>query len=286
MFNTKTLKQLQNAYRNNQNHIRYRSADNIFYQLCKQNPSLGVVRHNTIDLDPNAWGKILSLIKDETGLDIACDDIKTLSTKNRLEVSGHMCDEKLLSYAPTKDFIHIRIMGETAKDSYLGIKVTCLPSADNIIIVENFVPFVQLSPCHLALIDPKLSGKTLLVYRGHDHKSVYSHLALLKDLPASIYIFADYDFSGLSIAHDLAHRLLADGVILPALTNSLSTLKPLSKTFVRLAQQKRPPTSWLLPHFDRLERDFLAITQESLLAHQIPLIICYPPRCKTPPKLL
>lgn len=154
MFNSKNLKQLQSAYRKHQTQMRYQSVDNIFYQLCQANPTLGVIHHNKITLHASAWTKILKYVKDETGLDLAYDDVHALGQQDRLAVSTVMLDEKILAIAPTKGFIHVRLLGQTPSDSYIGIRADNLAEfgADNLIIIENFTPFVQMSHDHLARI--------------------------------------------------------------------------------------------------------------------------------------
>lgn len=277
MFTKQNLKQLQNAYRQHKMVISYRSNDNIFYQLYTDNPALGVIFRNKIELKPNAWVWILKQVKTETGLDLASDDIDELSQKNRLDISQTMSNEKLLAPSPTQGFIHVRVLGQTPTESYIGIKADRLNEfyADNLIIIENFVPFILFDDTHLKQINYFPNGKTLIIYRGHDNKNIYPHCEFIKSLNIEKFVFCDYDFAGMNIACDLADKMNAH-IILPRIDTSIEKLKPLNKFDVRSAQslnKKVLENEKLKIHADRLEQEFLAVTQEAVMVSGIELSI-------------
>ncbi|ATW70744.1 hypothetical protein MOTT16_11820 [Moraxella osloensis] len=123
---------------------------------------------------------------------------------------------------------------------------------DNLIIIENFTPFVRMTEQNLACIEGLNEGPTLLVYRGHDSKTVYANLESLKKLNFKKYIFTDYDFAGLNLAVDLSKKIVADGVILPLLTISKAELKKLSKFDARLVQTTTNMDK-MTTHYQRLK---------------------------------
>jgi hypothetical protein len=285
-FKAMHVSQLQNAYRANKTTINYRTTDNIFYQLCQAEPTLGVIGKNTIELSPLAWPKIIRLVEQTTQINLATHDISELQAKNRIENTAITSDEKLLSTAPTKGFIQVRLIAKnqddnagcfadtTPIDCYIGLTLDKLVTVniDNLIIIENFTPFVRMTEQNLACIEGLNKGPTLLVYRGHDSQTVYANLDSLKKLNCKKYIFTDYDFAGLNLAVDLSKKIVADGVILPSLTISKAELKKLSKFDARLVQTATN-TDKMTTHYQRLKDEFLAITQESLLYHCLDLRI-------------
>lgn len=285
-FKAMHVSQLQNAYRANKTTINYRTTDNIFYQLCQADPTLGVIGKNTIELSPLAWPKIIRLVEQTTQINLATHDISELQAKNRIENTAITSDEKLLSTAPTKGFIQVRLIAKnqddnagcfadtTPIDCYIGLTLDKLVTVniDNLIIIENFTPFVRMTEQDLACIEGLNKGPTLLVYRGHDSQTVYANLESLKKLNCKKYIFTDYDFAGLNLAVDLSKKIVADGVILPSLTISKAELKKLSKFDARLVQTATN-TDKMTTHYQRLKDEFLAITQESLLYHCLDLRI-------------
>lgn len=277
MFTKQNLKQLQNAYHQYKMVIFYRSNDNIFYQLCMDNPTLGMIFRNKIELKPNAWVWILKQVKNETGLDLASDDINELSQKNRLDMSQIMPNEKLLTTNPTQGFIHVRVLGQTPTESYIGIKVDRIHEfdADNLLIIENFVPFILFNDTHLKKINHFPNGKTLIIYRGHDDKNIYPHYKLINSLNIKKFVFCDYDFAGLNIACDLSDKINAR-IILPSIDTPIERLKSLNKFDVRLTQSLSPKVlenEKLKIHACRLEQEFLAVTQEGVRVSGIELSI-------------
>ena len=156
-FKAMHVSQLQNAYRANKTTINYRTTDNIFYQLCQAEPTLGVIGKNTIELSPLAWPKIIRLVEQTTQINLATHDISELQAKNRIENTAITSDEKLLSTAPTKGFIQVRLIAKnqddnagcfadtTPIDCYIGLTLDKLVTVniDNLIIkklsVLNFI---------------------------------------------------------------------------------------------------------------------------------------------------
>ena len=289
----KNLKYLQDHFRKDSRLLKFSSFDNVLYQLCRHDPRIGTIGSKQIQLSSMGWIKIVKIIEQETGLNLAIHDIKELSAKNRIEGSAFTNDEKLLSVAPTKGFIQVRLLIQnekqsknqhhieplvtlTPQDCYIGIKAEKLVTLDidNLIVIENFTPFVQMTVEDINLIQGIEQNQSVaVIYRGHDDTNIYAVSELLKACPTKKYIFGDYDFAGLQLAYTLSQAINATGIILPSLDTPISTLKSLSKyqSYLEQAHIQNPSES-LASHYQRLKENFLAITQESLLKSRVGLI--------------
>lgn len=290
----KNLKYLQEHFRKDSQVLRFNSFDNIMYQLCRHDPSIGNIVSKQIQLSSMGWIKIVKIIEQETGLNLAIHDINELSAKNRIEGSGFTNDEKLLSVAPTKGFIQVRLLIKnekaldnknhdlplsslTPKNCYIGIKAEQLVTLgiENLIIIENYTPFVQMMAEDIYHIQGIEQNQSIaVIYRGHDDTNIYAVSKILKASFAKKYIFADYDFAGLYLAYSLSQAINAKGIILPNFDIPISTLKSLSKNQSYLEQAHiQNPSESLALHYQRLKENFLAITQESLLKFKVSLLI-------------
>lgn len=289
----KNLKYLQEHFRKDSHVLRFNSFDNIMYQLCRHDPSIGSIVSKQIQLSSMGWIKIVKIVEQETGLNLAIHDINELSAKNRIEGSAFTNNEKLLSVAPTKGFIQVRLLIKnekaldnknhdlplsslTPKDCYIGIKTEQLVTLgiDNLIVIENFTPFVQMTAEDIYRIQGIEQNQSVaVIYRGHDDSNIYAVSEILKASSANKYIFADYDFAGLQLAYTLSQAINATGIIFPNFDNSISTLKSLSKDQSYLEQAHiQNPNQSLTSHYQRLKENFLAITQESLLKFRVSLM--------------
>lgn len=290
----KNLKYLQEHFRKDTQQLRFSSSDNVIYQLCRHDTTIGIIGSKQVQLSPMGWTKILKIVEQETGLNLALHDIGELSSKNRIEGSAFTNDEKLLSIAPMKGFIQVRLLIKNEKASehknydtplvlptiqncYIGIKAEQLIKLDieNLIIVENFTPFVQMTAKDISQIQGiDCHQSVAVIYRGHDDSNIYAVSEALKASSAKKYIFADYDFAGLQLAYTLTQVINATGIILPSLDVPTSQLKSLSKNQSRLEQaHMQNPSQVLTLHYQRLKENFLAITQESLLNFKVSLLI-------------
>lgn len=289
----KNLKYLQEHFRKDSQVLRFNSFDNIMYQLCQHDPSIGSIVSKQIQLSSMGWIKIVKIVEQETGLNLAIHDFNELSAKNRIEGSAFTNNEKLLSVAPTKGFIQVRLLIKnekaldnknhdmplsslTPKDCYTGIKAEQLVTLgiENLIIIENFTPFVQMTAEDIYRIQGIDHNQSVaVIYRGHDDSNIYAVSEILKASSANKYIFVDYDFAGLQLAYTLSQAINATGIILPGFDTSISMLKSLSKnqSYFEQAHIQNPSGSLTL-HYQRLKENFLAITQESLLKFRVGLI--------------
>ena len=89
----KNLKYLQEHFRKDSQILRFSSFDNILYQLCRHDSSIGTIRSKQIQLLSMGWIKIVRIVEQETGLNLAIHDISELSAKNRIEGTAFTNDE-------------------------------------------------------------------------------------------------------------------------------------------------------------------------------------------------
>lgn len=273
--------------------IPFRSTSNVFFMLCKYDKSIGYPSGGKIHLNSNAWVKITELVKELTGFDLLAGDINDLSKLNRVDVSLVMNNEKSLGRAPSEGFVMGRLLGSgdtlnkdtkgfcnnsTPLNSYIGVHISDIQkwSISNLIIMENLAAFLVFNENHLSKIigiDSKKSA--LVIYRGHSSgNNIYRLIDELKALEVNKYIFADYDIAGLNISEVIAEKINADGYILPLNKDDLKTLIKLTKSIEREKQSSITVSeSTLLPFYKSLKHNFIGVTQESLMAHEIPLTV-------------
>lgn len=291
---SETLLYLQDKLLAGENKIAFRTPSNVFALLVVHNSAIGQKKGNNVHIKSGGWSHIVDLVKAHTKIDIAQDDIAAMKTKDRIENSLTMPNEKMLSKAPTKGFFELRMLGPdddlviatqnyihraSKKNAYLGVHIDDLThwNIDNLIVIENFTSFCRFEKQDLALIEGWHGKTTALVYRGHKAANTAMVYESLKDIKCSKYIFADYDFAGLSISQSIGEAILAEGFILPKnpwLHND--EMLYMNKKRARLVQSHitvNHPS--LQPYYNHLKDNFLAITQEALMARATPLIVIY-----------
>lgn len=289
---SKTLLDIQQKLQAGENIIAFRTPSNVFALLVVYDASIGHKIGRHIHIKPGGWSRIVSLIKAHTKIDIAQDDIAAMKTKDRVDNSLTMPNEKMLSKAPTQGFFELRMLGcnddlvtatqnyihrASKQNAYLGVHSDDLRQwhIDNLIVIENFTSFCRFTEQDLALIEGWHGQTTALVYRGHKAGNTAIVYESLKEIKCCKYIFADYDFAGLSINQTIAAAILADGFILPKepwLKNDEMAF--MNKQHTRLMQSHMTVSHpSLQPYYDHLRDNFLAITQEALVARAIPLTV-------------
>ena len=292
--NSNTLLDIQQKLQAGEDTIAFRTPSNVFVLLVVYDADIGHKIGRNIHIKPGGWNRIVSLIKAHTKIDIAHDDIAAMKTKDRVDNSLTMSNEKILSKAPTEGFFELRLLGSdddlviatqnyihrsSKKNAYLGVHIDDLThwNIDNLIVIENFTSFCRFEKQDLALIEGWHGKTTALVYRGHKAANTAMVYESLKDIKCSKYIFADYDFAGLSISQSIGEAILAEGFILPKnpwLHND--EMLYMNKKQARLVQSHitvNHPS--LQPYYNHLKDNFLAITQEALMARATPLIVIY-----------
>lgn len=289
---SKTLLDIQQKLQAGEDTITFRTPSNVFALMVVYDADIGHKIGRTIHIKPGGWNRIVSLIKAHTMIDIAFDDIAALKTKDRVDNSLAMPNEKVLSKAPTEGFFELRMLGSdddlvvatqnyihraSKQNAYLGVHSDDLMQwdIDNLIVIENFTSFCRFTEQDLALIEGWRGKTTALVYRGHKADNTALVYQSLKNIKCHKYVFADYDFAGLSIAQSIGNAISADGFILPKkpwLNND--EMLSMNKKQTRLVQSHITVSHPALqPYYNHLKSNFLAITQEALVARSIPLTI-------------
>lgn len=289
---SKTLLDIQQKLQAGEDTIAFRTPNNVFALMVIYDANIGHKIGRTIHIKPGGWNRIVSLIKAHTKIDIAHDDIAAMKTKDRVDNSLTTPNEKMLSKAPTKGFFELRMLGSdnnlviatqnyihkaSKQNAYLGVHSDDLMqwNVDNLIVIENFTSFCRFTEQDLTLIEGWHGQTTALVYRGHKAGSTALIYESFKNIKCHKYVFADYDFAGLGIAQSIGEAILANGFILPKdpwLKND--EMLDMNKKQTRLVQAHITVNHPVLqPYYNHLKDDFLAITQEALVARSIPLTI-------------
>lgn len=289
---SKTLLDIQQRLQAGEDTITFRTPSNVFALLVIYDADIGNKIGRTIHIKSGGWSRIVSLIKAHTKIDIARDDIADMKSKDRVDNSLTMSNEKILSKAPTEGFFELRMLGSddnlvvathnyihkaSKQNAYLGVHSDDLRqwNIDSLIVIENFTSFCRFTKQDLALIEGWHGQTIALVYRGHKAGHTALIYESLKNIQCHKYVFADYDFAGLSIAQSIGEAILADGFILPK-EPWLNTgiMLDMNKKHTRLVQARITVSHPALqPYYDHLRDNFLAITQEALVARAIPLTI-------------
>lgn len=272
--------------------VAYRSPDNILVLLVSFDPSIGYTENGQVIINMGGWGRIREIVKAQTGIDLLKHNLSELKSKDRVDNTAVITNDKLLSKAPTKGFIECRLLGcdehiitasnsyahkQTKENAYLGVDINDLIgwSVDNIIIIENFNAFCRFNEQHARLVEGLAGEFTVLAYRGHSNKNINSILKVFAQKDCKRYIFADYDLAGLKIAESMSKSLKAHGYILPS-KPWMQTGKYVDMTVKEnRKKQSSIQTSLpsLLPYFEHIREKYLAVPQETLIARKIPLKI-------------
>ena len=265
------------------------SNHNIFYMLTQHDNSIGYRSGKKVYLNEGAWDKIAVLVKRETGFDLLIDSPDHSTVKDRL--SNNLEDKTLPSKA-VDGFVMCRLIGSpyeigaatfdfaqtaTPANTYLGLHIDCIKQweVSAVIVVENFSAFMAFDSDYLdKLASSKIFSTVLVIYRGYDKQNIYGVATELAKTNSAKYVFPDYDLSGLSLAEAIASRINATGYILPLNAQSESRLVGLSKPEEYNRQSATIIHDHaLLPSYKDIKRRFIAITQDAIMTHNIPVAI-------------
>lgn len=250
-------------------------------------------------------GKKLHLSRDERnylfemankqGIDFTADDYRQAYHRSRTEAAATSNDEKPLAHSPRAQHLEVRSLQYNvgqyrhAPDGYLGIRIDELlqlaaqSAFHRVITVENFDTFLSLQADDLSILSPAISlqENNLLIYRGDNIASPSAVLALLPQLSQPIIHFGDFDAYGINIGLKLPG---VQQLVLPDLQKvPIEILAGLSKKEIFIKQeshlknlmQSTQCPSVIVPLLEIMLTHRLAVTQESMMAHHIPLKI-YP----------
>ena len=265
---------------------------NIYRLLLNNDASLGRLEGKLLHLNGAAWPKIHALVKKQTGFDLLTDSIDNFSMMDRTAVSTSMKDEKVLGLPPMSGFLMIRIIGDsysinastagfvrssTLINTYIGVQAIQLEKwdYDALVVVENFSTFLNMDVDYLKEVKvDRVFETVVLIYRGSDHQNIYASADTVKNIDCERYVFADYDFSGLSLASVIAKRINATGYLLPVLGETDEHLRSLSKKDIRIKQAAvEIDDDVLRDYYLNIKSKFIAVTQESLMANKVKMSV-------------
>lgn len=266
------------------------SDHNIFYLLIQHDRTIGYKTGRQVVIHEGGWCKIASIVMSVTGFDLLSDDSEDMSHQGCIENAATMNNEKDLSVPPALGFLQCRLIGSpyevadatlnfaidaTCNNSYLGVHIDTIKNwkMDALIIVENFAAFTAMDGSFVDSITTAYSfNSVLVVYKGYTKQGIYSVMAELAALPCEKYVFTDYNLSGLSLAEIIASKIDAAGYILPKQPEDNPALARLSKKAEYTKQAHVIVHDMALrPYNNDVHNRFLAVTQEAIMAHNIPV---------------
>lgn len=217
---------------------------------------------------------IKTKVKDLTGFDPVDDLAEKLVQRTRTENSRRGKKEKFLSLKPREVFLEYRLLTPTREaQGYLGgdINQVLDLNVNTVISIENFDTFAYIQHSQLS----KLIGEEeqiIVVYRGDNIASPKAVLALRNAYEGAWFHFGDFDPQGVNIG---VVDMQAHGIILPTIESIRENLY-LSQKDVYLNQNKQLMLAHigtlLTEHLKLMESHELAIMQEHICSHQLPLV--------------
>ena len=222
-------------------------------------------------------------VQRELGVDPRRVSYEQAMSRTRTEVAGASNQEKGLSAAVRSHHVEVRsVTGQVGeyrhpRNGYLGLSVeeALAISCTHLITVENFDTFLCLNAEHLPMLPP---ASSLVVYRGDNKAHPGAVKKLLKNSTSQLFHYGDYDPAGLRIGLSLA---AGTQLLLPDLsqicTEQLMTFTKLNAFAKQEAQLRQlEGSAAVLPieiveHLRFIRTHNIAITQESLMAKQVPL---------------
>jgi hypothetical protein len=213
-------------------------------------------------------------VKGWIGFDPVDDPAEELAQHTRTENSGRGKNEKFLSLKPREVFLEYRILTPTSDtQGYLGgdVNQVLALNVNTIISIENFDTFAYIQHSQLSKVIGKAES-IILVYRGDNIASPKAVLALRSAYKKVWFHFGDFDPQGINIG---VVDMQAQGLILPTIEAICENLS-LSQKDVYINQNKQLilahiETS-LSKHLKLMESEELAIMQEHICSHQLPLV--------------
>jgi hypothetical protein len=254
------------------------SAKGVWLQIHLEY-NIGVRQGNQIQLDSQSRISIALLVKKQTDLDPRKDNYSELKDKSRTEVSKLTRHEKFISRPPREAFVQVRILNdEYCSPGYLGMVVTDVIELEMnyILSIENFDTFANIQRGDLDCLNLLATDKLVVVFAGDSIASPKAIKLLRDNIKISWTHFGDYDPAGILIA---ISRLKSNQIILPAIhartqLTTISNLSIFDKQCSQLAsinQLKSDKT--VIEHISFIANNKVAVMQEQLIAHKIPLVL-------------
>jgi len=238
--------------------------------------NLGVLQGNIIVLNATSRIGIAEKVKEIIGLDPSKDNYDDLKLMSRTQVSKITNQEKFISLPPREVFVEVRHLTSTYHaPGYQGMLVQDVMSLNCacFVSVENFDVFANLQLGDLTCLKKLAGANVLLVYSG-DNKASPKAVKKLIELNNRPWVhFGDYDPAGIHIA---IVKLKATHLIVPNINHIKSSLALTNKfvfneQHVQLNKIKQITTDTITPHVEFIKKNSIAIMQEQLISHGIPL---------------
>jgi len=236
--------------------------------------NVGSRQNELINLSATNRSFIRDKVKHLTGFDPVDDPAEELAQHTRTENSRRGKKEKFLSLKPREVFLEYRILTATsATQGYLGGDVNQILAlnVNTLISIENFDTFAYIQHSQLS----KVIGEEetiIVIYRGDNIASPKAVLALRNAHKGAWFHFGDFDPQGINIG---VVDMKAHGLILPTIEAIRENLT-LSQKDVYLNQNKKLMAAHidtsLAKHLKLMKSEELAIMQEHICAHQLPLV--------------
>lgn len=223
-------------------------------------------------------------VQQELGVDPRLISYEQAMNRTRTEAAATSNQEKGLSAAVRGNHLEIRsLTGQVGEyrhpfGGYLGLSVDealSLPFT-HIMTVENFDTFLCLNSEHLPMLP---CASTLLVFRGDNKAHPGAVKKLIKATSAKRFHYGDYDPAGLRIGLSM---MPGTQLLLPDLSqisvkklSKLTKLNAFAKQEAQLRQLEGSTEalpSEVVEHMRFIRAHNIAITQESLMAKQVPII--------------
>jgi hypothetical protein len=213
-------------------------------------------------------------VKDLVGFDPVDDPAEKLEQCTTTENSERGKNEKFLSLKPRESYLEYRILSQDSETTgYLGGEIYQVIAHDisTVISIENFDTFASIQYAQLSEAIGS-SESIIIVYRGDNTASPKAVLTLRNNFQGKWFHFGDFDPQGINIG---IVEMRANALILPSLDGLRANLS-LSQKDVFLRQNKnliyahlKTPLS---EYLELMEAKELAIMQQHICAHQLPLV--------------
>lgn len=243
-----------------------------------------------LQLNPRDRQALIKWAQHELGVDPRQMSYAQVMNRTRTQAAAASNQEKGLSAAVRGNHLEVRsLTGQVGeyrhpRGGYLGLSVDealSLPFT-HIMTVENFDTFLCLSPEHVPMLP---CAATLLVFRGDNKAHPGAVKKLLNATSASLFHYGDYDPAGLRIGLSMmpGTQLLLPDLAHIASSQSgntefirLSKLNAFAKQEIILGQLEQGVAALsidMAAHLQFIRANQIAITQESLMAKQVPMIM-------------
>lgn len=259
--------------------VNYKVKKNALWQFLVVEYGIGYLDGNFVILNRDDHIRIQELVLNQIGIDL----LEHLPSGDRIQVSLKTGNEKFAAEAPGRH--HIALTSWSNQLNINGQTIPILQGAsyridwrnlylrpDCIIVIENLKAFDNFYMARL----PRELANAWVLYRGHNisSKAVKDFLTAIPE-GVSIIAYSDYDPTGLVISKTtigVTHFLLPE--IDLAFQRAHGTRERFEKQHASVTHLKNNPLPGnLTAYFERLLNERLCVSQEQMLALEMPLLL-------------